>query len=90
MLYSFACVSSFFMAGTMKNFRPYDRSQGLLLPPDYANMYDRAIALLSSGKVDLKPLVSKTYDFADSIKAFDRAVQAHPTDVKIQIKLGHA
>jgi D-xylulose reductase len=53
----------------------------------YANIYDRAINLIASGKVDLKPLVSATFDFADSIVAFDRAVEARPTDVKIQIKL---
>lgn len=53
----------------------------------YANMYDRAIALLGSGKVDLKPLISKTFDFEHSIEAFDRAVEARPTDVKIQIRL---
>ncbi|MEM9271301.1 MAG: NAD(P)-dependent alcohol dehydrogenase, partial [Pseudomonadota bacterium] len=53
----------------------------------YANMYDRAIALLGSGKVDLKPLISDTFAFADSVKAFDRAVEARPSDVKIQIKL---
>tara|TARA_R110000850_G_scaffold209809_6_gene335816 strand:- start:141 stop:1178 length:1038 start_codon:yes stop_codon:yes gene_type:complete len=53
----------------------------------YANMYDRAIALLASGKVDLKTLISETYPFSDSITAFDRAVEARPTDVKIQIKL---
>lgn len=54
----------------------------------YANMYDRAIALLASGKVDLKPLVSETFPFEQSVEAFDRAVEARPTDVKIQIKLG--
>lgn len=54
----------------------------------YANMYDRAIALIASGKVDLKPLISSTFNFQDSIAAFDRAVEARPTDVKIQIKLG--
>lgn len=53
----------------------------------YANMYDRAIALIGSGKVDLKPLISETFAFEDSIAAFDRAVEARPTDVKIQIKL---
>lgn len=53
----------------------------------YANMYGRAIELLASGKVDLKPLISVTFAFADSIAAFDRAVEARPTDVKIQIKL---
>jgi D-xylulose reductase len=53
----------------------------------YANMYDRAIALIGSGKVDLKPLISETFGFEESIKAFDRAVEARPTDVKIQIKV---
>ncbi|WP_126976459.1 NAD(P)-dependent alcohol dehydrogenase [Frigidibacter oleivorans] len=53
----------------------------------YANVYDRAIALLASGKVDLKPLVSATIPFADSIAAFDRAVEARSTDVKIQIAM---
>ncbi|MEM6372266.1 MAG: NAD(P)-dependent alcohol dehydrogenase [Pseudomonadota bacterium] len=53
----------------------------------YANMYDRAIALLGSGKVDLKPLISDTFAFDNSVAAFDRAVEARPADVKIQIKL---
>ncbi len=53
----------------------------------YANMYDRAINLIASGKVDLKPLISKTFEFSKSIEAFDRAVDAKPTDVKIQIKV---
>lgn len=53
----------------------------------YANIYDRAINLIASGKVDLKPLISETFDFDDCIKAFDRAVEARPTDVKIQIKV---
>jgi D-xylulose reductase len=51
----------------------------------YANIYDRAINLIASGKVDLKPLVSRTYDFEESIAAFERAAQGLPTDVKIQI-----
>ena len=53
----------------------------------YANVYDRAINLIASGKVDLKPLVSETFAFADSIAAFDRAVEQRQTDVKLQIKL---
>ena len=53
----------------------------------YANMYDRAIELMASGKVDLKPLISETFAFKDSVAAFDRAVEARPTDVKIQIKV---
>ncbi|MFD1255013.1 D-xylulose reductase [Devosia equisanguinis] len=53
----------------------------------YAHQYDRAIALIASGKVDLKPLISETFAFKDAIKAFDRAVEARPTDVKLQIKV---
>ena len=56
----------------------------------YANMYDRAIALIGSGKVDLKPLISETFPFEQSIAAFDRAVEARPGDVKIQIRVGGA
>lgn len=53
----------------------------------YAHQYERAIALFASGRVDLKPLVSETFAFKDSIAAFDRAVEARPTDVKLQIVL---
>jgi D-xylulose reductase len=53
----------------------------------YAHQYDRAIALMASGRVDLKPLISETFSFEDSIRAFDRAVEARPTDVKLQIRM---
>ena len=53
----------------------------------YANVYDRAIQLIAAGKVDLKPLISDTFGFDDSIQAFDRAASARPDDVKLQIKL---
>lgn len=53
----------------------------------YAHQYDRAIALMGSGRVDLKPLISETFNFEDSIKAFDRAVEARPGDVKLQIRM---
>ncbi|WP_417771788.1 NAD(P)-dependent alcohol dehydrogenase [Stappia sp.] len=51
----------------------------------YANVYDRAVALMASGRIDVKPLVSATYPFGDSIAAFERADAARPDDVKIQI-----
>ncbi len=54
----------------------------------YAHQYERAIALFASGRVDLKPLISATFDFEDSIQAFDRAVEARPSDVKLQIRVG--
>jgi D-xylulose reductase len=54
----------------------------------YANVYDRAINLIASGKIDLKPLISETFMFADSVKAFERAAEARPADVKLQIRMG--
>ncbi|RWE76372.1 NAD(P)-dependent alcohol dehydrogenase [Mesorhizobium sp.] len=53
----------------------------------YANIFDRALQLIASGKVDLKPLITGTYDFSESIKAFERAAQGRPQDVKLQILL---
>ncbi|AZO04638.1 MULTISPECIES: NAD(P)-dependent alcohol dehydrogenase [unclassified Mesorhizobium] len=53
----------------------------------YANIFDRALQLIASGKVDLKPLITGTYDFSESIKAFERAAQGKPQDVKLQILL---
>ncbi|MDA5639602.1 MULTISPECIES: NAD(P)-dependent alcohol dehydrogenase [Agrobacterium] len=51
----------------------------------YANVFDRALALIAAGKVDLKPLVSSTYAFDQSIAAFERAAEGRPEDVKLQI-----
>jgi D-xylulose reductase len=53
----------------------------------YANVFDRALALIAAGKVDLKPLVTGTYSFEESIIAFERAAAGRPTDVKLQILL---
>jgi D-xylulose reductase len=53
----------------------------------YAHQYERAIALMGSGRVDLKPLISETFAFEDSIRAFERAVEARPADVKLQIRM---
>jgi D-xylulose reductase len=52
----------------------------------YANVYDKALALISSGKVDLKPLLSGTYPFEQSVQAFERAAEARPSDIKLQIQ----
>jgi D-xylulose reductase len=53
----------------------------------YANVYSKAVALLASGKVDLKPLVSATFGFEEGIAAFERAAEGRPADVKLQIEL---
>ncbi|MCC7320571.1 MAG: NAD(P)-dependent alcohol dehydrogenase [Rubellimicrobium sp.] len=54
----------------------------------YANVYDRAIALMAGGRIDVKPLISATYPFARAIEAFERADAARPDDVKLQIAFG--
>ncbi len=51
----------------------------------YANVWERTLALLGSGKIDLKPLISASYPFDQSIAAFERAAQQNASDVKIQI-----
>lgn len=53
----------------------------------YAHVYPRALALMGSGKIDVKPLITDRYKFQDSIKAFDFAVHMPPTSVKVQIDL---
>ena len=53
----------------------------------YANVYPRAIALIASGKVDLKPLITATFAFDDGVAAFQRAAEGRGSDVKVQIKV---
>jgi D-xylulose reductase len=54
----------------------------------YAHVYPRAIALMGSGKIDVKPLITDTFEFTESVRAFDFAVAMPPTSVKAQIELG--
>lgn len=53
----------------------------------YANIFPRALALISSGKVDVKRFISRKFAFKDSVQAFEEAAKARPTDVKIQIEV---
>jgi D-xylulose reductase len=55
----------------------------------YAHVYPRALALMGSGKLDVKPLITETFRFADSIKAFDYALHMPPTSVKVQITVAN-
>jgi D-xylulose reductase len=51
----------------------------------YANIYDRAVALLGSGKIDVKPLISRTFPFEKSIEAFEFAAERRPEVIKTMI-----
>ena len=53
----------------------------------YAHVFPRALALMGSGKIDVKPLITDTFAFADSVAAFDFASHLPPTSVKAQIEL---
>ncbi len=53
----------------------------------YAHVYPRALALMGSGQLDVKPLITKTFPFKDSIKAFDFALHMPPNSVKVQIDM---
>lgn len=53
----------------------------------YAHVFPRALALLGAGKIDVKPLITDTFPFADSVSAFDYASAPQPTSVKTQIIL---
>ena len=53
----------------------------------YANIFDRSLELIASGKVDLKPLITGVYAFEDSIAAFQRAAEGNASDVKLQIRI---
>jgi len=53
----------------------------------YANVYPRAINLMESGKINVKPMITDKYKFADSIKAFEYAANPKPTSVKVAIEM---
>jgi D-xylulose reductase len=51
----------------------------------YAHVYPRALALMESGRIDVKPLITESFDFKESIDAFEYATHMKPTSVKAQI-----
>jgi D-xylulose reductase len=53
----------------------------------YINCFDRAIALVSSGKIEISRFISKTFKFEDSIAAYEYAAAGHPDVVKVMIEL---
>ncbi len=54
----------------------------------YAHVYPRCVAMLASGAIDVAPLITRTFPFEESVKAFELASQAPPGEVKMQIEMG--
>lgn len=53
----------------------------------YAHVFPRCVAMLASGGIDVKPLITRKFEFDDSVQAFEIAASAPPGDVKMQIEL---
>ena len=53
----------------------------------YAHVFPRCVGLLASGAINVKPLITRTFDFDESIPAFELAAQAPKGQVKMQIVL---
>jgi D-xylulose reductase len=53
----------------------------------YVNEFDKAVALVSAGKIDVKRLISKTFPFEKSVEAYKYAAANHPDVVKVMIEL---
>ncbi|HTX66113.1 MAG TPA: NAD(P)-dependent alcohol dehydrogenase [Opitutaceae bacterium] len=53
----------------------------------YAHVFPRALALMGSRRIDVRPLITDHYAFADSVAAFDYAANPKPASVKVQIEL---
>lgn len=77
------------MNGTVPMDMPFIMVRGLSIETlfRYTNTFDRAVALVNAGKINLKPLISKTFSFEDSIKAYEYAAAGHPDVVKVMIEL---
>ncbi|MDR2534499.1 MAG: NAD(P)-dependent alcohol dehydrogenase [Treponema sp.] len=53
----------------------------------YTNAFDRAAALVKSGKIDIKRLISKTFSFDHAVEAYQYAAAGYPDVVKVMIEL---
>lgn len=53
----------------------------------YAHAFPRCVNMIASGAIDVKPLLTRTFDFDESVAAFDYAASAPADQVKMQIVL---
>lgn len=77
------------MNGLVQMNIPWIQVHGLSIETQfrYTNTFDRAVALVNAGKIDVKRLISKTFTFDESIKAYEYAAAGHPEVVKVMIEL---
>lgn len=54
----------------------------------YAHVYPRALALMGSGQLNVRSLVTDVFPFEESVRAFDFAADMPDSSVKAQIVLG--
>ena len=53
----------------------------------YAHVFPRALDLMGSGAIDLKPLITDRFQFSDSVRAFEFAADMPQDSVKAVIEL---
>lgn len=53
----------------------------------YAHVFPRCVAMLSCGAINVKPLITRTFGFEESVEAFKVAASAPRGEVKMQIEL---
>lgn len=53
----------------------------------YAHVFPRCVAMLSSGAIDVRPLITRNFSFDESVEAFEIAAAAPKGEVKMQILL---
>jgi D-xylulose reductase len=81
------------LVGMMNGTVPFDvtflQAQGISIRAifRYINCFDRAIALVGAGKIDIKRFISKTFKFEDSVAAYEYAAAGHPEVVKVMIEV---
>lgn len=81
------------LVGMMNGTVPLDvsllQARGIGITPifRYTNAFDRALALVSAGKIDVQRLISKTFAFDDAVAAYEYAAAGHPEVVKVMIDL---
>lgn len=54
----------------------------------YAHVFPACVAMLASGSIDVAPLITRSFAFADSVEAFELASTSPQGQVKMQIVLG--